>query len=110
MQLTLSCADGGRYAVEARLARVVVTCCGHPFVEFPCPGCGKQTACPIEPHVALRLIGLGVRAGALLPPAEATEVHEGPPLSADELLDFHLLLARPDWLERLERELAGPSP
>lgn len=45
------------------------------------------------------------------PPAEVAEVHENdPPLSPDDLLDFHLFLARPDWLERLERELAGGPP
>ncbi len=59
---------------------------------------------------ALRLIGLGLRGTALRPPAEVTEVHEGPPLSPDELLDLHLFLGRPDWLEQLERELADRPP
>lgn len=35
-----------------------------------------------------------------------SEVHHGLPVSSDDLLDFHLLLGRTDWLEELERELA----
>lgn len=98
--------DGGDYPVEARLARVVVGERGEPFIEFPCPGCGRYAACPLDERSALRLIGLGVRAVAMKAPAEVTEVHDGPPLTPDELLDFHLFLGRPDWLDQLERELA----
>lgn len=105
MELTLCCPQGGDYVVEARLARVMVDERAQPFLEFPCPGCGTYVACPLEERSALRLISLGLRATASRAPAEVTEVHEGPPLSADELLDFHLFLGRPDWLDRLEREL-----
>jgi len=110
MELTLCCPEGGDHPVEARLARVAVDEGGQPFVEFPCPGCGRYVACPLEERSALRLIGLGIRATATRAPAEVTEIHEGPPLSPDELLDFHLFLGQPDWLERLEDELARQKP
>lgn len=113
MELTLCCPHGGDHPVEARLARIVVGPDGEPLIEFPCPECGDYVACPLEHRSALRLIGLGLRATSLRPPAEVIEVHEGPPLSPDELLDLHLFFGRPDWLEQLERELSerrtGPA-
>lgn len=111
MQLILCCPTGGEHPVEAHLARVTVDEHAGPFIEFPCPGCGEYVACRLDERSALKLIALGLRATAMRPPAEVAEVHEGdPPLSHDDLLDFHLFLARPDWVERLERELgSGPS-
>ena len=110
MQLTICCParpDEGDYPVEARLARVVVNERAEPFIQFPCPACGEYVACPLDERSALKLIALGVRGTAMRAPAEVAEVHEGPPLDADELLDFHLFLGRPDWLGELEHELAG---
>jgi hypothetical protein len=110
MELTLCCPEGGDYVVEARLARVTVDEHAQPFVEFPCPGCGKYVACPLEARSALRLISLGLRGTAMRAPAEVIELHDGPPLAPDELLDFHLFLGRSDWLEQLEQELAERPP
>lgn len=107
MQLILCCPNGGDHPVEARHARVAVDGGGEPFIEFPCPGCGNVVACALENDSALRLIGLGVRAVSTRAPAEVAEVHEGdPPIAPDDLLDFHLFLGQPDWLEQLHRELA----
>lgn len=110
MEITLCCPEGGDYAVEARLARVVVDERAQPFIEFPCPGCGRYVACALEERSALRLIALGLRGQAMRAPAEVTEMHEGPPLAPDELLDFHLFLGRPDWLDKFERELSERPP
>jgi hypothetical protein len=107
MELTICCPEGGDHPVEARLARVVIDEHARPYVEFPCAGCGRYVACALEESSALRLIALGVRASAARAPAEVVEVHEGPPLAPDDLLDLHLFLAQPDWLERLERELGN---
>lgn len=107
MQLTICCPEGGDFPIEARLARVLVADGGEAFVEFPCPRCGHYVACPLEVRSAVRLIALGLRATAMRAPAEVTEVHEGPPLGPDDLLDLHLFLGRSDWLEELERELSG---
>lgn len=105
MELTICCPEGGDHNVEARLARVVVSERGEPLIEFPCPSCGRYVACPLDDRSAIRLIGLGLRGMAMRAPAEVTEVHEGDPISPDELLDLHQLLAQPDWLEQLAREL-----
>jgi hypothetical protein len=35
-------------------------------------------------------------------PAELGERRRGPALTPDDLLDFHLLLRRDDWVEQLE--------
>lgn len=109
MELTICCPEGGDHAVEARLARVVVDPRGEPY-EFPCPGCGRYVACPLEAKSALRLIGLGLRGLPISGPAEVTEVHEGLPIAPDDLLDFHQLLSREDWLDQLERELGRDAP
>ena len=106
MQLILCCPEGGEHPIEARQARVTVNERAQAFIEFPCPGCSRYVACPLEERAALRLIGLGLRAAAMRAPAEVAEVHDDPPLVPDDLLDFHLFLGQPDWLERLERELA----
>lgn len=106
MQLILCCPNGGDHPVEARSARVTVTERGEPYIEFPCPACGKVVACPLEAESALRLIGLGLRASATRPPAELAEVREcDPPLTPDDLLDLHLVFGQPNWLVELQREL-----
>ncbi len=110
MELILCCPQGGDHPVEARLARIAVDEGGQPLIEFPCPGCGRYVACALEERSAHRLIGLGIRGTALRAPAEVTEIHDGPPLGPDDLLDLHLFLAEPDWLERLEREVADGVP
>lgn len=106
MQLTICCPEGGSYPVEARRARVLVNERGQALVEFPCPRCEREVLCVLDEHSALRLIGLGIKGMPLRPAAEVTEAHEGPPLTLDDLLDLHLLLEHPGWLDRLER---GPS-
>ncbi len=43
----------------------------------------------------------GVRTEVWHQPAELFEVHVGPPITADDLLDFHVMLERHDWFDRL---------
>jgi hypothetical protein len=49
------------------------------------------------------LISGGVRAIVWELPDEILEPHAGSALTHDDLLDFHLLLEQPDWLESLFR-------
>lgn len=45
------------------------------------------------------LVGSGVRMQVWRLPAELLEVHPGPTLTPDDLLDFHLLLETDAWFE-----------
>lgn len=78
-------------------------------VVFSCPTCGRRAAVGVVDQVADALLATGVPTsyghpslggGRQRPP-------EPPPLTRDDLLDFHLLLQDEDWFERLA---ALPSP
>jgi rRNA maturation protein Nop10 len=68
---------------------------------FACPRCGEPVDRAATPRILSLLVSAGVRTEVWHQPAELLEPHEGPPISADDLLDFHLLLERGDWFDRL---------
>ena len=68
---------------------------------FRCPGCHLATAQPAAVRVVELLVVSGVRLRIVGVPEEAGEPHEGAPLEADDLLDFHLELQGEGWFERL---------
>jgi hypothetical protein len=43
-------------------------------------------------------------------PAELNETHVGPPLSPDDLLDFHLLLGEDGWFDEVEAMVRRSMP
>jgi hypothetical protein len=51
------------------------------------------------------LVSSGVRMQVWRLPAELAESRVGAPLTPDDLLDFHLLLAGEDWFEQLATEV-----
>lgn len=58
------------------------------FYSFVCPSCGDDVRKPAGAEV-IRLLKMGgVEPEQVDVPAEATEVHEGPVLTEDDLLDF----------------------
>lgn len=71
------------------------------YYLFDCPLCTSVVRKPADDRVIQLLISGGVRAVVWEYPAEAGERPDGPPLTHDDLLDFHLLLDQPDWFERL---------
>lgn len=68
---------------------------------FDCPVCHIGVQKPADDRVVQLLISGGVSVMAWSLPDEATEERAGPPISIDDVLDFHLLLERDDWFERL---------
>jgi hypothetical protein len=58
--------------------------------EFICPCCFDEVHKPAPDHIAELLIRGGVTPEQLEIPAEALEEHVGPPISYDDLLDFHM--------------------
>ena len=58
--------------------------------------------------VRSEMVSSGVRMQVWRLPAELNESRIGPPLTPDDLLDFHLLLQEDGWFDRLS-EHVNPS-
>ena len=59
------------------------------YYLFICPVCHTEVRKPADDHVVSLLLSGGVKAELFDIPAEVFEVHHGPPISWDDLLDFH---------------------
>lgn len=68
---------------------------------FACPRCRGRVARDATPRILSLLVSAGVRTEVWHQPAELFEHREGPPISADDVLDFHLVLGRDGWFDRL---------
>ncbi|MFN2614075.1 MAG: hypothetical protein ABR552_04575 [Actinomycetota bacterium] len=78
------------------------------YYQFQCPLCDEQIRKPADDRVVQLLISGGVSATVWQLPEEVREAHMGPALTTDDLLDFHLLLERSDWFDRLLQVTAEP--
>lgn len=96
--------------VELTPADVALMVCSHAplsYYAFTCQGCATEVRKPADDHVVSLLVSGGVPATVWEVPAEALEVHEGPALSYDDLLDFALGLDGNDLLaEEITRAAA----
>lgn len=77
--------------------------------EFTCRSCRYPAVCAADD----RAIGVLVAAG-VDPFPDVREEHPedppgGPPLTRDDLLDLHVLLAHDGWFERLRRTVGNQS-
>ncbi len=94
-----SCGD-----VRLTAGDLIVRVCtdnGSGSYQFRCPGCDAPVAKPASSHIVELLVSSGVPLVMWRRPAELLEHHSGPPLNPDDLLDFHVALERPDWLDEL---------
>lgn len=100
-----SCATCGD--VEVASGDVSVRVCrddASGSYTFRCPSCAQVVAKPAEPRIVELLVVSGVRLITWDLPAELREPREGgKPIDHDDLLDFHSLLERDDWIEDLHR-------
>ncbi len=90
--------------VELTPADVSLVVCSHAplsYYAFSCPGCTEQVRKPADDHVVSLLVSGGVPASVWDLPGEALELHDGPRLSYDDLLDFALHLGSTDLLAAL---------
>ena len=71
------------------------------------PGLPRAVAKDASRRIVDLLVSSGVRMQVWRLPAELAESRVGPPLTPDDLLDFHLLLAGGDWFEQLAAEVAS---
>jgi uncharacterized Zn finger protein len=70
---------------------------------FTCPTCGNFVEKPADDRVVRLLLSGGVVPVPTHVPAEAFELHEGPVITYDDILEFHEMLDRDDWAEELLR-------
>jgi hypothetical protein len=68
---------------------------------FQCPTCRLAVSKPAESRVVDLLVSTGVKLSVWQFPAELDEVHEGPALTTDDLIEFHFQLERGDWAEHI---------
>ena len=72
---------------------------------FRCPDCRQAVAKEASRRIVDLLVSSGVRMQVWRLPAELNESRIGPPLTPDDLLDFHLLLAGNNWFSDLAAEV-----
>lgn len=68
---------------------------------FRCPECELAVSKMAEQRIIDLLVSSGVRLSVWSMPAEMDEPRNGPPISYDDLLEFHRELEAEDWFERL---------
>jgi predicted RNA-binding Zn-ribbon protein involved in translation (DUF1610 family) len=68
---------------------------------FTCPDCGEFVEKAADDRIVRLLLSGGVMPVPVHVPAEALEMRSGPPICHDDLLDFHQILEREDWLDDL---------
>jgi hypothetical protein len=76
---------------------------GNNTYGFSCPTCSEFVEKPADDRIVRLLLSGGVMPMLVHVPAEALEPREGPPISHDDLLEFHELMGSEDWFDRLTR-------
>jgi len=104
-----SCSDCGD--VELTTDDVTVRVCADDnqgSYSFQCPVCEMAEVKPAEPQIVELLVASGVRLMTWRLPAELSEPRSGRPISHDDLLDFHDLLADDQqWMNEVTRLVEG---
>ncbi len=69
---------------------------------FQCPRCNIRTTKDATERIVELLRSAGVETTEWRDPVELLEPHSGPPISPNDLLDFHTLLEGQHWFEDLQ--------
>ena len=94
MNIRATCPDCGDVVVTREDMRVRI--CAEDSsgsYQFPCPSCDSSVVRDAEERIIQLLLAGGVEADVWHLPAEIFERPSGPPISHDELLDFHAALS-----------------
>jgi hypothetical protein len=78
--------------------------------RFRCPGCDQTVHREASPRIVDLLVSAGAPHERWNWPAELAEVHSGPPLTPDDLLDLHVLLEDDTWFEQLVALVRRTTP
>lgn len=73
--------------------------------NFRCPECRRAVAKEASRRIVDLLVSSGVRMQVWRLPAELSESRIGPPLTPDDLLDFHLLLQDDQWFDEVAAQV-----
>jgi hypothetical protein len=77
---------------------------------FLCPACERAVAKDASRRIVDLLVSSGVRLQVWRRPAELLEDRDGPQLTPDDLLDFHLLLSQDSWFDELNEVVRRELP
>lgn len=77
---------------------VIAPAAGWATYQFVCPNCEDEITKSADDEVVTLLRGAGVTVERVHVPAEALELHFGPPIGHDDLIDFGLTLRATDRL------------
>ena len=104
-----TCPTCGDIDLKPRDIHVVVApAAGWATYSFVCPTCEDDVTKSADDEVVTLLRGAGVTVERVHVPAKALELHFGPPIDADDLIDFGLTLSATDALVQvLSAESAG---
>lgn len=88
---------------------------GRPVAYgYNCPACGDTIVRSADPQAISMLIAGGASVRGVpeqnAPPLHPESPRPGPPLTADDLIDFHLLLSGPSWFDRLAGTAGASEP
>ncbi len=100
-----SCGD-----VRLKASDVVVRVCANDNKGsycFRCPSCGLRVTKSADSRIVDLLASSGVKMDVWHLPAELAEVHRGPLLTHDDLLEFHELLQGDAWFTTLSQMVEG---
>ena len=86
-------------------ARVCVTT-GEGSYAFTCPECETVIVKPADQRLLDLLVASGIVLTSWSLPSEFAESHNGDPISYDDILAFHDLLATDDWFSVVEALVA----
>jgi hypothetical protein len=94
-----TCPTCGDIDLKPREVHVVVApAAGGATHAFTSPTCGALVNKTADDEVVTLLRGAGVTVERMVVPAEALELHCGPRISNDDLIDFGLTLGDSDYL------------
>jgi hypothetical protein len=96
-----TCPQCGEVEMDARSILLQVEQeSGEGSYSFDCPSCELPVEKPADRKIVLLLMSAGVE--VMEPQEVSSEVRpSGPPLTSDDLIDFHFLLQRDDWFDQL---------
>ena len=78
--------------------------------RFCCPGCEVTVTRPASARIVDLLVSAGAAEERWTWPAELAEPHAGPPLTPDDLLDLHVMLADDSWFDQLVALVRRTTP
>lgn len=97
--------------IERTPADFELAVCDDPsasWYAFGCPSCNERIQKHADERVIALLIAEGVAPIRWRLPMELLEGHDGPPITLDDVLDFHLLLEQPGWFLKVNEQTASP--